>query len=475
MNKMKKRNIIAISLLLLSPFAGNLSAKVILPSIFSDGMVLQQKSHPLIWGKAEPEAKVTIITSWDKKEYTLQSTADGTWKTKINTPVAGGPYSISINDGTNLVLSDILIGEVWLASGQSNMEMPLKGFKDQPVLNADEIIAQSNNPKIRLFQVKKISWAMPLDDCSGQWKDASPASVTTFSAVAYGYAKMLQEKLKVPIGIIQAAWGGTRIEAWMTANSLESFPDVWIPPVENRVLASKNTPSGLYNGMISPLVGYGMKGMIWYQGETNRKNWYEYAKLLPTMVREWRSVWGIGDWDFYYVQIAPFDKPTDKSYAFFPLVREAQSKALKDIPNSGMAVLTDIGAKNTVHPADKESVSKRLSYLALAKSYGFKDVKWSGPVYRNMEINEDKAILSFDFAEDLYFKNQESVNFEIAGNNKVFYPAVAQIKGSKIEVSSSNVKKPVAVRYAFKAWVEGDLYNADGLPASSFRTDDWEF
>jgi len=472
---MKKRNIIAISLLLLSPFAGNLSAKVILPSIFSDGMVLQQKSHPLIWGKAEPEAKVTIITSWDKKEYTLQSTADGTWKTKINTPVAGGPYSISINDGTNLVLSDILIGEVWLASGQSNMEMPLKGFKDQPVLNADEIIAQSNNPKIRLFQVKKISWAMPLDDCSGQWKDASPASVTTFSAVAYGYAKMLQEKLKVPIGIIQAAWGGTRIEAWMTANSLESFPDVWIPPVENRVLASKNTPSGLYNGMISPLVGYGMKGMIWYQGETNRKNWYEYAKLLPAMVREWRSVWGIGDWDFYYVQIAPFDKPTDKSYAFFPLVREAQSKALKDIPNSGMAVLTDIGAKNTVHPADKESVSKRLSYLALAKSYGFKDVKWSGPVYRNMEINEDKAILSFDFAEDLYFKNQESVNFEIAGNNKVFYPAVAQIKGSKIEVSSSNVKKPVAVRYAFKAWVEGDLYNADGLPASSFRTDDWEF
>ena len=443
--------------------------------MFSDGMVLQRNSNPSIWGKADPNTKIEITTSWDEKKYQFLSSSDGNWKTELNTPEAGGPYTITINDGTDLVLSDILIGEVWIASGQSNMEMPLRGFRDQPVLDSKETIAQSHNPQIRLFQVKKVSWAMPLNDCSGNWKEASPTSVATFSAVAYGYAKILQEKLKVPVGIIQTAWGGTRIEAWMTTNSLKSFPDVWIPPVENRVLASKNTPSGLYNGMISPLVGYGMKGMIWYQGETNRKNWYEYAKLLPTMVREWRSVWGIGDWDFYYVQIAPFDKPTDKSYAFFPLVREAQSKALKDIPNSGMAVLTDIGAKNTVHPADKESVSKRLSYLALAKSYGFKDVKWSGPVYRNMEINEDKAILSFDFAEDLYFKNQESVNFEIAGNNKVFYPAVAQIKGSKIEVSSSNVKKPVAVRYAFKAWVEGDLYNADGLPASSFRTDGWEF
>ncbi len=467
------KNLISI-ILTLFLFTGTLSAKVTLPSIFSDGMVLQQKSNPSIWGKAEPSKKIEITTSWNQKKYQFLSSPDGSWKTELITHTAGGPYTITINDGTELILSDILIGEVWLASGQSNMEMPLKGFKDQPVLNSDEIIAQSNNPQIRLFQTKKVSWAMPLDDCSGKWEVASPVSVTSFSAVAYGYAKILQEKLKVPVGIIQVAWGGTRIEAWMTANSLKSFSDVWIPPVENKAFTSKNTPSGLYNGMINPLVGYGIKGVIWYQGETNRKNWYEYAKLLPAMVKEWRTVWGTGDWDFYYVQIAPFDKPTDKSYAFFPLIREAQLKVLKDIPNSGMAVLTDIGAKNTVHPSDKESVSKRLSYLALAKSYGFKDIQWSGPVYKNMKINNDKAILSFDFADGLYFKNQESVNFEIAGNNKIFYPAIAKIKGNEIEVSSTNVKKPVAVRYAFRAWVEGDLYNTAGLPASSFRTDEWK-
>ncbi|WP_026063412.1 sialate O-acetylesterase [Pedobacter arcticus] len=468
-----KINLIPITLILLL-FTNNLSAKVKLPSVFSNGMVLQQQSNVLIWGKATPAVNMTIVTSWDKKRYTLKSTADGTWETKMSTPIAGGPYTITINDGTNLVLSDILIGEVWIASGQSNMEMPLKGFINQPVLNADETIAQSNNPQIRLFQVKKVSWAMPLDDCSGTWETAKPASVTTFSAVAYGYAKILQEKLKVPVGIIQVAWGGTRIESWMTVNSLKSFPDLWVPPVENKALKSKNTPSGLYNGMVNPLVGYGIKGVIWYQGETNRKNWYEYSKLLPTMVKEWRTIWNIGDWDFYYVQIAPYDKPTDKSYAFFPLVREAQLKALDDIPNSGMAVLTDVGAQNTVHPSDKESVSKRLSYLALAKSYGFKDIKWSGPVYKNMKINDDKVILFFDLADGLYFKNQESTNFEIAGNNKVFYPATAKIKGSEISVFSDKVKKPVAVRYAFKAWVKGDLFNGIGLPASSFRTDNWK-
>lgn len=454
-------------------FSGSLSAKVTLPAIFSDGMVLQQQSSVFIWGKASSGVNMTIITSWDKKKYTLQSSEDGTWKTKIKTPVAGGPYTITINDGTNLVLSDVLIGEVWLASGQSNMEMPLRGFNNQPVLNSSETIAQSDNPQIRLFKVKKVSWAMPLDDCSGKWEAASPTSVATFSAVAYGYAKILQEKLKVPVGIIQSAWGGTRIEAWMSTNDLHSFPNVWIPPVENTALASKNTPSGLYNGMISPLVGYGIKGVIWYQGETNRKNWYEYVKLLPTMVKGWRTAWTVNDWDFYYVQIAPFDQPKDKSYTFFPFVREAQLEALKDIPKSGMAVLTDIGAENTVHPSDKASVSKRLSYLALARSYGFKDVKWSGPVYKSMQIQGNKATLFFDFSEGLYFKNKTSTNFEVAGDDKVFHLATAQIYGSTIEVSSPKVSKPTAVRYAFKAWVKGDFYNSDDLPASSFRTDDW--
>lgn len=464
-----------ILIVLLFAFLENLSAKVTLPSIFSDGMVLQQKSNVFIWGKATENVQLTIISSWDKKKYQIQTTADGSWKTSISTPSAGGPYTISINDGTELLLSDILIGEVWVASGQSNMEMPLKGFINQPVLNSRETIANSDNPKIRLFHAGKVSWAMPLEDSKGQWKKASPSSVTTFSAVAYGYAKLLQEQLNVPVGIIEVAWGGTRIEAWMTANSLKELSELWIPPVENKAFSSKNTPTGLYNGMINPIAGYGIKGVIWYQGETNRKNWYDYAKLLPAMVKEWRSIWGIGDWDFYYTQIAPFDKPDDKSYAFFPLVREAQQKALKDIPNSGMAVLTDIGSESTVHPSDKETVSKRLSYLALAKTYENRDTKWSGPIYKSQKNADGKIVLQFDFADGgLNFKNNKSSNFEIAGSDKIFYPATAKIEGSEIAVSSDKVKKPVAVRYAFKAWVEGDLYNGAGLPASSFRTDHWE-
>lgn len=458
------------------------TAKIELPAVISNGMVLQQKSNVVLWGKAGPGKKISINTSWDKKVYQITVSADGTWKTRVRTPKGGGPYEIAFNDGEMQKISNILIGEVWLASGQSNMEMPLKGFKGQPVQNAEKVIAEAANPQIRFFQVTNVSWKKPLDSCGGAWVNTTPSTAKDFSAVAYFYAKILQEKLKVPIGIIQSDWGGTVVEAWMSRESLREFSgDIKVPEQDDAANDNKNAPAGLYNGMIRPIQGYGIKGVIWYQGEQNRDNPGLYARLFPTMVKQWRSDWQTGDFAFYYVQIAPYLSKTPKLSAAtkamepkIPVLREVQLQSLNRIANSGMAVITDIGAENTIHPPDKETVAKRLSYLALANTYGDKQLKWSGPVYKNMQVKDGKILLKFNEADGLKFSAAESVNFEIAGDDSVFYPAKAQITKDGIWVSSDQIRKPAASRYAFKAWASGDLFNKYDLPASSFRTDSRE-
>ncbi|MEQ7799304.1 sialate O-acetylesterase [Pedobacter sp. ASV1-7] len=457
-------------------------AKVELPAVISNGMVLQQNSNAALWGKATPGKKMSITTSWDKKVYQISVSADGKWSAKVKTPKAGGPYEIAFNDGDTYKLNNILIGEVWLASGQSNMEMPLKGFKNQPVLNSDQVISAAKNPQIRFFQVKNVSWKKPLENCEGAWVNTTPISARDFSAVAYFYAKILNEKLNVPIGIIQADWGGTVVEAWMSNESLSKFSDeIKVPAEEDAVNKNKNTPSGLYNAMIKPIQGYGIKGVIWYQGESNRNKPDLYAKLFPAMVKQWRSDWKAGDFAFYYTQIAPYiSNSTPLSPALkalepkVPVLREVQLQSLNRIANSGMAVITDIGAENTIHPPDKENVAKRLSYLALAKTYGDKKVNWAGPTYKSMQVQDGKILLKFTAAEGLKFSGNESTNFEIAGSDKIFYPAKASITKDGIVVSATEVNKPVAARYAFKAWTVGDLFNKYDLPASSFRTDSWE-
>ena len=469
------------STILLFFLALTAQAKVTLPAIFADGMVLQQSATVAIWGKSITKGDVTVITSWNGKTYKVKPSS-GNWRVKVATPKAGGPYTIVINDGDETKLKDILIGEVWIASGQSNMEMPLKGFKDQPVNNSAELIKNANNDKIRLFLGEKVTWSKPLDDVKGQWAYVSPAAVTDFSAVGYGFAKTLHEKLKVPVGIIQVAWGGTLVQAWMSAKSLNDFPDVKIPEDNNAAFENKNVATGLFNGMINPLVGYGIKGVIWYQGEQNRHEPENYLKMFPAMVKDWRTRWEIGDFPFYYVQIAPYIAKTEKlSKAMLelqpkvPFLREAQLKAEIIIPNSGMAVIMDAGAQNTIHPPDKQTVSDRLSFLALNKTYGLKQIAYRGPVYNSQTIVANKVLLKFDYAAGLKFigDGTESKNFEIAGKNQVFYPAKAVITKDGVLVTANEVEKPVAVRYAFKAWALGDLVNKDGLPASSFRTDNW--
>lgn len=462
---------IFLTLLLAAPF---LSAQAIirLPEVFGSGMVLQQQSTVPIWGWTEPGGKVTLHTSWDKKKYAAKASASGNWRVQVATPKAGGPYTIRITGSKTIELQDVLVGEVWFCSGQSNMEMPMAGFPRQAIAGAEALIESSATPQIRLFRVARAAQVNPQDTLSGKWQAATPASVKPFSAVGYLYARLLQEKLKVPVGIISSAYGGTPIEAWMPSESLKGFASVKLPSTTNPPAQLKNQPTVLYNAMIHPAAGYGIRGFLWYQGEANARNPHLYAGLMAAMVKAWRTQWNNNSLPFYYVQLAPFNRKDSNNAS--TRVREAQLKALDLIPHSGMAVTLDAGDENNIHPSDKSTVAQRLYQLALAKTYGFKDVAWSGPVFKSLEVKGDTAQLRFDHTGGgLTNKGKGHTQFEVAGTDRVFHPAKARITSYGIAVYSPAVKSPVAVRYAFKDWVVGDLYNKEGLPASSFRTDDW--
>lgn len=457
---MKRIKIYTAVLTMLIPMLTH--AKVILPPVITDNMVLQQKSNTALWGKAIPGTKITIETSWNKKNYSVIAQGDSSWRIKVSTPAAGGPYTISFHDGEVLILKNILIGEVWVCSGQSNMSMPVNGFKNQPVAGSDALLKHAENPEIRLMQIQRQYALSPEFSCKvSPWTAANPESVAEFSAVGYIYAKLLQEKLKVPIGIIMTAWGGTRIEAWTDPESI-ARPTTKI---------THNSPTVLYNAMINPITGYGIKGVIWYQGEANRSNASEYAQLMQQMVKGWRKAWNIGEWPFYYVQIAPFKYDGANNSAF---LREAQFKASTSIPNCGMVVSLDVGKENFIHAPDKTTIAQRLALWALANNYGMHKLAYASPAYQSHTITGDMVQISFSHAEHgLSSSGKKLQAFEIAGEDKVFHPATATIKGATVVLKSENVKTPVAVRYAFKDWVTGDLFNTEGLPAAPFRTDNW--
>lgn len=464
-----KKYLIGLSILLSAIV--NVHAEVVLPAIFGSGMVLQQKENVKVWGKAKANSNVVIISSWNNKTYTTKADANGNWKTNIATPAAGGPYTLSFNDGVKTMLRDILIGEVWLCSGQSNMEMPVKGFANQPILNSNEILLDAEEPNIRLFRVEKNMSRTPVEDLkNAKWEPSSAATVKEFSAVGYQFARLLQQKLKVPVGIIQSAYGGTDIEAWMTKKSLTGFNDFKNPPDTAKI--TKNDAAVLFNAMLSPIVGFHIKGVLWYQGENNRVNPLTYDKKMEAMVKEWRSLWGIGNWPFYYVQIAPNLYKDHKED--IPLLYEAQAKAMTLIPNSGMVVSVDVGSQTTIHPPDKTIISKRLAYWAMANTYGKTGIAFMGPTYKSLKVTENKATLSFDnIPTGLTSYDKKIISFEVAGEDKVFYPADAVISGKTVVVKSDSVKVLVAVRYAFKDTLAGNLYSVEGLPLGPFRTDNW--
>ncbi|MEL7588234.1 MAG: sialate O-acetylesterase [Prolixibacteraceae bacterium] len=448
--------------------SGTGKAEIKLPAIFGDHMVLQQQTEATIWGKATPAKTVTVSTSWNGKSYGTRSDVNGNWKLKVKTPEAGGPYTITISDGKAVKLTNVLIGEVWVCSGQSNMGMPMKGLPNQPVLGSNKIIANSSNGSIRLFTVIRNTSLEPLEDFEGEWKECRPESVADFSATAYFFGKMLQEFLGVPVGLINTSWGGTRIEPWMSESGIKNFDFIRLTD-KNRT--GKQIPTVLYNAMVKPMVSYAIRGGIWYQGEANKNEYKQYEKLMPGLIRNWREEWGIGDFPFYYVQIAPYFYGNGNS-AF---LREAQLKASTAIPNVGMACLMDVGEAACIHPANKQVCGERLAYLALANTYGKTGFEYTGPVLKEMTVEGSTAKLVFDHAKNgLTTFGKELTNFRIAGENKRFYPAQATLTGTGISLVSPSVDKPVAVRYAFDDSVTGELFNTEGFPASSFRTDDWE-
>lgn len=455
------------------------SAKVTLPTVLGSNMVLQQQCNANLWGEAAPSDKVTVLTSWDKKKYTVTADTSGTWKVAVATPAAGGPYSITISDGEAVVLNNVMIGEVWICSGQSNMQMPVAGFGGQPVNNSTQTILNANQNKgIRMFTVKRETSTEPLNNCHSDrgWEEASPESVALFSATGYFFGLNLYKTLNIPIGLIEADWGGTRIETWMTVataqkiepNLLEKDPSHGEP----------NKAARLFNAMIHPLINYTACGFIWYQGESNihTGNLHLYAQYMEQMVSLWRELWGNPNMPFYYVQIAPFlYESTD--YISVPLIVEQQVMALDKIPFTGMASTTDIGHRDCIHPAPKDIVGQRLALLALSKTYGIKGIVAESPRYQSVRYEDGKAIVTFKSDATLGPDYTGRIQgFEIAGADKIFVPARAVFagNGTDVVVSSELVAAPVAVRYAFRNVPrETTLYNIGGLPAVPFRTDDW--
>ena len=457
------------------------SAKVELPNFLGDNMVLQQQTATALWGTAKPGKTVTIHPGWTRTKTKVQADPlTGKWFARIDTPAAGGPYDIVFSDGEKLTVRNVLIGEVWFASGQSNMEMPVRGFNAQPTLGGEDFIMKARpSTPIRLCKIARRSMITPQDTVITEgWKVHSPEAVAVTSAAAYFFADYLHAALDVPVGILEADWGGSSIETWMDEKTIrEQFAgefDMSHLQVDETDSRRHQEPCLLYNGQVHALVPYTFKGMLWYQGETNRARPEQYVRLQTAYVQMMRELFQAPDAPFYFVQIAPYPYNNPESWVsgyFY----EAQQQTLQTIPNSGMVVTADIGEYGTIHPCHKQEVGKRLALLALQHDYGVKGVEADAPTYKSLSIEDGKAIVVVNVGPMGLNKMLQSVDgFEVAGADKVFHPAKARRKGNdKIVVWSDEVPEPVAVRYCFRNWGVGTVANGFGIPLAPFRTDDW--
>ena len=445
------------------------NAQTHVASFFSDGMILQQKKSINIWGIDSAGTKIHVVSSWGETSQATTST-NGKWKLQLTTPTAGGPHAITIKGSSIVTINDVLIGEVWVCSGQSNMQIPLSGGLDGNFIEGGlDAIVNSKNDRIRFFTVKQNTSLKPLDNLKGRWEKAAPSTSGSFSAVGYFFAQQLEKVLDVPIGIVVTAWGSSTAEAWSDDKTLN---DLGITIPHEIAEMPQKTPTVLYNAMMHPLIGYGIKGVLWYQGEANRRNANEYEKIVNTMVTSWREQWNIGDFPFYFAQIAPFNYGKNNS-AF---LREAQLKSSQNLQNAEMVVTLDVGDCTQIHPSKKREVGKRLSYIALAKDYGISGYDFKSPTLTNYFIEKQEIILTFSNRIQLNRNVGNSENFEIAGTDMIFYPANAVMKSpyhkdQKVRVFSEKVPNPKAVRYGFKNCVIPTLFGRNGLPVSSFRTD----
>jgi len=460
--------------------AGSVSAKVVLPAIFSDNMVLQQNAQVNLWGKATPGERVSVKTSWTDKAVTTKAAADGKWTVKLKTPAAAKGQSVTVSGENSITINNVLIGEVWLCTGQSNMEYPVSKHPDKKwmtgMITEAEEMKDADYPELRLFRVEhQLAPEGEMDDCQGRWLVCTPKNLYDFSAVGFVFGRRLHKELNVPVGMIQSTWGGTHAESWTKMGVMKNNPlytDVLEDFALKNVKQEKGyckVPSTLWNGMIHPILGYTVKGNIWYQGESNAIRHEKYQQVFTNMINSWRKEWKQPDMPFYFMQIAPHKgQPAG--------IREAQLKTWQSgLKNVGMAVVTDAADSTDIHPRNKRVAGERMALWALAKQYG-KDVAYSGPLFKTMKVSGNKAVLSFEYAEDGLMTPEDAPvkGFLVAGADRRFYPAVAVIKGSRLEVSAPQVAEPVAVRYGFCNFFRVNLYNKSGLPAVPFRTDTWE-
>ncbi|MCA9038790.1 MAG: sialate O-acetylesterase [Planctomycetaceae bacterium] len=488
----------------------SLSAEITLPNIISDNMVLQQGKELPFWGKADAGDKVTV-TVGDKS---ASATADdsGKWSLKVPAISEFGPVDVTVSARKDkLKINNVIVGNNWICGGQSNMEWPVVRSN-----NPEEEIANAKYPEIRMFKAPHIVAAEPQDNVEGEWVVCSPETIASHSAVGYFFGRELLKQTGQPVGLIESNWGGTPAESWTSMDKLTSIEELqpildrwngiiaqhdsimqkynaqveeWKVKVAEAKAAGKDEPrkpglgynanhphraASLYNGMIAPLVPFAIQGAIWYQGESNASRAYQYRTLFPAMITNWREKWGQGDFPFYFVQLANFRKveeePVESDWAE---LREAQSMTLS-LPNSGQAVIIDIGEADDIHPRNKQDVGYRLAQIALHDVFGKSDVVYSGPTYKSMEVEGNKIRLQFDhIGGGLVAQGEELKGFAIAGEDKKFYWADAKIEGDSIVVSADEVSVPVAVRYAWANNPICNLYNKAGLPASPFRTDTW--
>lgn len=456
------------------------SARPVLPEILSDNLVLQQNTSVALWGKAEAGRTIEVKPSWNGKTYRSKTDNRGNWLMKIETPEATfEPQSIVISDGESVTLDNVLIGEVWIASGQSNMEMPLNGFSNNPIKDANATIAlSSQNKGIRFVTIPKTGAFEPQETVKGTWKVCNSENSPEFSATAYHFAATLSNSLNVPVGIISCSWGGSRVESWINREVLETYPDIDLSEKGLQAVENWKRPMVMYNGMFKPLTNYTIKGFIWYQGESNVGLHDTYAQRLADMVKIWREDRKSDDLPFYYVEIAPWIYGDGEMGINGALLREAQFKAQFLIPNSGMISSNDLVEeyeKTNIHPRNKIDVGKRLAYMALNKTYRLKNIAAHGPEYKSMEVKEGKIFLSFNHAEGGFNRESGINGFEIAGEDRIFHPALAKVDlwNRQVVVSSDKVPNPIAVRYCFRNFLIGNLYNTRELPVVPFRTDNF--
>lgn len=512
--------VLVISCIMYFTQAGN---GVEVPTIFGSHMVMQREMELPIWGWGEVGEKVSVTMAGVTKSATAD--ADGKWMVRMPAQTDKGPYKITIAGKNTIELEDVLIGEVWLCSGQSNMEMGIEMVKD----GKDEVV-DADYPEMRLFHVKdhRSSGAPEKDFPGCDWRYCISRNIRKngwggFSATGYYFGRSIHKKLDVPVGLIDSSWGGTMIEPWTPmvgfeqvkglkdlAEKIRKGPEEkrkemelalakyadWLPKAQAAAkegsempwppawpahpMAGSGDPIALYNGMIHPLVPFAIRGAIWYQGESNciKKDRMLYLEKMKALIGGWRTVWGQGEFPFYYVQLAPFDysKHFKGKTDELPRIWEAQTAALS-IPNTGMAVTVDlVDNLQDIHPANKKDVGERLALWALAKTYGMKDIVYSGPLYKKMKTEGDQIRVSFDYVEGLTRRDQKELSwFEIAGADKIFVKAEAAIDAqtNTVVVRSLSVKEPVAVRFAWDELAQPNLMNGAGLPASPFRTDTW--